>query len=59
MLALAESMVATVFFSKQLNLEEREVRLMKAGAAALSLKLGNGEEEQGSYPRRPRVWGNC
>merc|ERR1712181_56092 len=59
MLALAESMLATVVESNQLNLKEREVMLMTAGAAALNLKLGKEvEEEQGFRSKRPNIWGN-
>jgi len=58
MLALAESMIATVVESNQLNLREREVMMMKAGAAALNLKLGKDVEEQGFRSKRPNIWGN-
>merc|ERR1712192_214602 len=63
MLALAESMLATVVESNQLNLKEREVMLMKAGAAALNLKLGKDVEEQGFRSKRPNIqkpiiWGS-
>jgi len=59
MLALAESMLTTVVESNQLNLKEKEVMLMKAGAAALNLKLGKEvEEEQGFRSKRPNIWGN-
>ena len=58
MLALAESMIATVVESNQLNLKEREVMMMKAGAAALNLKLGKDVEEQGFRSKRPNIWGN-
>ena len=55
MLALAESMIATVVDSNQLNLKEREVMLMKAGAAALNLKMGKDVEEQGFRSKRPNI----
>jgi len=58
MLALAESMLATVVESNQLNLKEREVMMMRAGAAALNLKLGKDVEEQGFRSKRPNIWGN-
>jgi len=58
MLALAESMIATVVESNQLNLKEREVMMMKAGAAVLNLKLGEDVEEQGFRSKRPNIWGN-
>ena len=45
MLALAESMVATVVASNQLKLKESEVMLNKAGMAVLNLKLGKEEED--------------
>merc|ERR1712192_302201 len=54
MLALAESMLTTVVESNQLNLKAKEVMLMKAGAAALNLKLGKEvEEKQGFRSKRP------
>ena len=51
MLALAESMIAAALESGHLNLKEQEVTLMKAGSAALNLKL-DGDEEQGSGSKR-------
>ena len=51
MLALAESMIAAALESGHLNLKEQEVTLMKAGSAALNLKL-DGDEEQGSRSKR-------
>jgi len=58
MLELAKAMVEMVGASKKLDLKEMEVKLNKAGAAALNLKLGKEEEEHGSNPKRPRVWGS-
>ena len=45
MLALAESMVATVVASNQFKLKESEVMLNKAGVDTLNLKLGKEEED--------------
>jgi len=53
MLALAESMMAAAVECGHLNLKEQEVTLMKAGSAALNLKL-DGDEEQGSRSKRHR-----
>ena len=58
MLALAESMLTTVVDSNQLNLKKREVMFMKAGAAAMNLKLWKDVEEQGFRSKRPHIWGN-
>ena len=51
MLALAESMIAAAVESGHLNLKEQEVTLMKAGSAALNVKL-DVDEEQGSRSKR-------
>ena len=51
MLALAESMIAAALESGHLNLKEQEVTLMKAGSAALNVKL-DVDEEQGSRSKR-------
>ena len=53
MLALAESMIAAALESGHLNLKEQEVTLMKAGSAALNVKL-DVDEEQGSRSKRHR-----
>ena len=52
MLALAESMMAAAVECGHLNLKEQEVTLMKAGSAALNVKLV--DEEQGSRSKRHR-----
>ena len=51
MLALAESMIAAALESGHLNLKEQEVTLMKAGSAALNVKL-DVDEGQGSRSKR-------
>ena len=52
MLALAESMIAAALESGHLDLKEQEVTLMKAGSAALNVKLV--DEEQGSRSKKHR-----
>ena len=52
MLALAESMIAAAVECGHLNLKEQEVTLMKAGSAALNVKLV--DEEQGSRSKKHR-----
>ena len=53
MLALAESMIAAALECGHLDLKEQEVTLMKAGSAALNVKL-DVEEEQGIRSKRHR-----
>ena len=52
MLALAESMIAAALECGHLDLKEQEVTLMKAGSAALNVKLV--DEEQGSRLKKHR-----
>jgi len=51
MLALAESMIVAASECGHLNLKEQEVTLMKAGSAALNVKL-DVDEEQSSRSKR-------
>ena len=51
MLALAESMIAAALECGHLDLKEQEVTLMKAGSAALNVKL-DVDEGQGSRSKR-------
>ena len=52
MLALAESMIAAALEGGHLDLKEQEVTLMRAGLAALNVKLV--DEEQGSHSKKHR-----